>query len=289
MTDTIPIRGIDLADREAVERLYSAWGQGDSARAFPSLYLWRQEMELSLLLEEEAYAVRSGWRGAWFFPCGSPRGKRACLARLLEAGVRRLCYLTREDAAFLETCFPGRFAVREVPEDSEYLYDRGEMISLPGRRFAKLRNLYRRLEREHELEVRPLTSALLPELREIAGEWREKRRPDDISDETAAEALMDHWTELRVRGVMLYVDKVPWAAAAGYPLGEKAFDCCFQKARRNIPGMTEYLRAALARSLPPAVERLNYEEDLGVEGLRIMKKRLRPCAMITMYTGEESL
>ena len=287
MRSGLTCRAITLEEQAAVERLYRTYGRGDSAHAFPSLFLWKEDMQLSLCLAEEGYTVRSGWKDGWFFPCGS----RACVVglieALLEAGCRRLCYLTEADVRLLEEEFPGRFSVRESPEDSEYLYDRREMIELPGRRFAKLRNLCRRLEREHSLSVEPLTERSLPTVREIAGQWeRASARTEGISGARATALLLDHWTQLGAGGVLLILDGEPWAAAAGFPLGEGVFDCCFQKARVNLPGVTESVRAALAAQSPASTVRFNYEEDLDVEGLRLMKRRLRPCDMIRMYTGE---
>ena len=280
-------REIALDDRGPVEGLYRAYGRGDSAHAFPSIFLWQEDMKLSLCLEEAVYTVRCGWKDGWFSPCGEPRAVTECVEALLSAGCRRLCYLTEADVRLLETAFPGRFSIREAPEDSEYLYDRQQMIELPGRRFAKLRNLCRRLEREHSLSVEPLTEAGLPAVREIAAQWRPSAgQAEGISGDRAVELLLDHWTQLGAGGVLLTLDGEPWAASAGFLLNEAVFDCCFQKARVNIPGVTEYIRAALAAASPDPVVRFNYEEDLGVEGLRLMKQRLRPCAMIPMYTGE---
>ena len=284
MTKGFSTRPLTLGDRDAIETLYQTYGRGDSAHAFPSLFLWQEDMGLSLYLTGNLYALWSEWKGMWFFPCGSD-GAKADFLRRLPPGTG-VCYLTEADRAFLDRTLPGTFTLAEAPGDSEYLYDRQEMIDLPGRRFAKLRNLYRRLEREHDLSIVPLTGETLPTVAAIAADWKgESTREGGVSGDRATALLLDHWTGLGASGVLLTLDGEPWAAAAGFPLGKDDFDCCFQKAKVNIPGVTEYLRAGLARLAPEEIRRFNYEEDLGLEGLRLMKTRLRPCAMITMYTG----
>ncbi len=289
MQDFSGLRPIALSDAEAVGQLYARFGRGDSAHAFPSLYVWQEEMELRLLTGEGFYSVRCGWKGpdAWFFPVGEDSAKEAFLRGLKERGPCRLCYMTEEDVRFLESRFPGEFAVRETPEDSEYIYDRQQTASMPGKAFEKIRNRYRRLEREHQLTARPLTPELLSAAAEITAQWnRHTDTGEGILDTRATARILKEWTALNLRGVLLFLDGEPWGVAAGYGLGRGHFDCCLMKARESLPGVADHLRVRLAESLEGDFTYLNLEEDLGVEGLRQMKERLRPCDIIRMYTGE---
>ena len=280
---------ITLNDRAEIERLYFRYGHGDSAHAFPSLYLWQDDMGLRLTVKKEAYAVKSRWKGedAWFFPVGGEAEKAACIQTLLRCGLKRLCYVTEADADFLERFFPGVFAIRPAPEDSEYLYDRRQMMDMPGGQFVKIRNLYRRLEREHSLSAEPVTEASLPLVVDITEKWSPGGNAEGgISDARFMGRLLDTWNALALRGVILRLDGEPWAVAAGYFLSPSTFDCCLMKAKKNIPGVAEHLRTALAGILPGDVTLMNFEEDLGMEGLRLMKMRFRPCGILTMYCGE---
>ena len=289
MLDFSMLRPIALTDGDTVGQLYARFGRGDSAHAFPSLYLWQEEMGLRLLTGEGFYTVSCRWKGpdAWFFPVGDDGAKEACIRALKERGPCRLCYMTEEDARFLESRFPGAFTLRETPEDSEYVYDREQMAAMPGKAFEKIRNRFRRLEKDHTLTARPLTTELLDMAAEIAAQWnRHTDTGEGILDTRATARILKEWTALNLRGVLLFLDGVPWAVAAGYGLSDGLFDCCLMKARENLPGVADHLRVRLAESLEGEFTRLNLEEDLGVEGLRQMKERLRPCDMIRMYSGE---
>ena len=282
-------RPITFADRDSVQALYFRYGCGDSAHAFPSIYLWQKEMGLQLLTGGEAYTVLCALKGenAWFFPVGTEEAKAACIEGLLERGLKRLCYVTEADAEFLQRRFPGTFTMREAPEDSEYIYDCRQVIEMPGKAYGKIRNRCRQLEKTHAVAWESIGPETLRDAAAITRQW--KRNTDTgegIRDEWASARVWDAWEELGMRGVMLLVDGEPWAAAAGYSLGQGVLDCCLMKARENLPGVTDHLRIALARSLEGEFTRLNLEEDLGVEGLRQMKERLRPCAMNRMYSGD---
>ena len=292
MTDILTLQSITIADKTAVEELYNAYGRCDSAHAFASLFLWKQDMDLSLYRTEDVYTVKIGWKGenCWFYPCGKPEARVECIETLIRAGCRKLCYLQQEDVEELNSHFLGVFTIQESPEDSEYLYNREDILQMAGGRFVKMRNLYRRLQKDHEITTEPITEDKLPAVRAVCRQWQENRgKKVSLLWEEATNALLDNWEALKAKGVILRLDGEDWAVSAGYPLGEGIYDCCLHNARENLPGVTENLRAAFVRACPETVGCYNYEEDLGTEGLRLTKERLRPCAMIQMYTGERSI
>ena len=100
-------------------------------------------------------------------------------------------------------------------------------------------------------------------------------------------ALMtENWTALGMRGAVLKLDGKPWGITAGYALGDGAFDCCLQQAKENISGVSEHLRKALAMMVDDGCRVINYEEDLGIEGLRLSNTRMRPAGMKRMFGAE---
>ena len=98
MTDTLTVQSITIADKAAVEELYSAYGRCDSAHAFASLFLWKQDMDLSLYMTPDVYTVRSGWKGenSWFYPCGKPEARLECVETLMEKQRSVLPEMIRE-------------------------------------------------------------------------------------------------------------------------------------------------------------------------------------------------
>lgn len=283
MMKTLPIT---LAQRERVEALRRRYGHTAASHAFASLFIWQEDMGLSLHLEEDLFAVRCRRRGenAWFFPCGGPQAAEAFLRRLLEEGNARLCYLREEDAAFLEARLPGRFQIVPREGDSEYLYDRAGQESLEGGRFVRLRNDIHRVERGHALSWLPLTPERLETARSVCAAWT-RRAEAGLRDEAACGRLLDRWTELGALGVLVFVDGEPLSVTAGYPLTDSVFDISLSKQKERLSGLSVWSRRALVRALPPQYTLLNAEEDLGLEGLRLMKRLMRPVDRIKMYEG----
>ncbi len=59
-----------------------------------------------------------------------------------------------------------------------------------------------------------------------------------------------------------------------------------EKANPEIRGLYPYINQQFLVHEFPDVEFVNREEDMGIEGLRIMKHQMKPCGMISMYTGK---
>ena len=163
---------ITLKEKQAVEGLRVRYGHSLASHAFASLYLWREQMGLSLLLTPDMFTARCLWQGenAWFFPCGGERAVADFVARGREEPGFSLCYLRGQDAAWLEDRFPGQWQLRRAPEADEYLYDVAGHLALAGGTYANLRTQVHKVEREYAPHTVPLGEENLQQLRSIGGD-----------------------------------------------------------------------------------------------------------------------
>lgn len=279
---------ITLEMKAAVEAIRTKTHHIAASHAFASLYTWQEDMGLTIHLEDGLFAVKCRWRGknAWFFPCGEEHLVRRAVEELLVEKDLLLCYLREEDAIFLEREFPGRFQITEKEGDHEYLYDRAEQASLKGGRFVGLRNDIHRVERLHTLSWEPLCSENAGDALIISRAWqRQSDGPEGLEDLAASERLLLEWKVLDVLGVVVSVDGEPYAVVAGYPLTSNCFDFSLSKEKSRLSGLSVYTRHALTCSLPDVYTQINAEEDLGIDGLRMMKRLMRPVGQIKQYEG----
>lgn len=283
-------QSITLAQKDAVDRLRRQYGHGSASHAFQSLYIWQEDMKLNLYLTDEMFAVKTGIRGenAWFFPCGGEDAKRKFLKSHMDEQDFSLCYVRQEDAEWTEKHFPGKFSFWSEPTESEYLYRRSEQEDMPGRRFSKLRNHWNRAVRDHHLEAVSLNEKNIYSAIQITEEWELTHHQTGIlgiRDEKASLNLLKDWEKLDLIGILLFVDGEPFAMTAGFCLTEDSFDLCMAKQREKLPGISVYAKWALYRILPDYIRTINAEEDMGIEGLRMMKRQMQPAGMIEMYNG----
>ncbi|MCD8082301.1 MAG: phosphatidylglycerol lysyltransferase domain-containing protein [Clostridiales bacterium] len=282
---TVPIT-LDMKER--IESIRYQYGHNSSSHAFASLYIWKQDMGLSIFLTDSFFAVRCLWRGtnAWLFPCGEPEAIRRFLKDAMGEPDFLLCYLREEDVKFLEREFPGQFRIEETPDDHEYLYDCAEQKTLVGRKFSGIRNHIRRAQNDYALTCEPLAEENIADAIAVNHAWaRQEHSPHDLADCFASELLLQKWKELDVRGILVRLDGEPFSVAAGYPLAPDVFDLCLARQKQLLGGIGIYTKHALIASLPDHFRFFNAEEDMGIEGLRKMKKQMRPCGMLTTFEG----
>ncbi|WP_024864768.1 DUF2156 domain-containing protein [Butyrivibrio sp. FCS014] len=279
---------IDLSQADIVGEIYYKYSAHDAAHSFKSLFIWKKDMELSIYTGNDIYAVKSTQEDRfWFFPVGSDEAKKEFIERLISTGERLVFeYVTEGDVSFLEKYFPGKFEIIPAPDNSEYIMDRQIMESLPGKHFAKDRGHVNKFVKGHELRTVDIHSISKDELLDITRTWdKNKRNYEEVIDRSATTTIISHMDELDLKGIAIIMDDEPYAVIAGFALDEELVDCCLQKCKENVQGLSYYLRQEYAKSHAENVRFFNWEEDLGVEGLRRAKELMRPVRMLDMYTG----
>ena len=280
-----------LCHREKVERLRYKYGHELSSHAFDSVYLWRREMKLSLYLGEEMFTVKCGWKGdnAWFFPCGSREEITDFLEGHREEPDFSLCYVREKDMLFLEEAFPGRFTFRRDDASSEYIYDKEEHKTLAGKKYANIRTQLHKVEREHTLRTEEISPDNIGTAMKILNNWKGKEHSESIlpiKDTQVDREALRQWEELGMAGILVYMDGGPYAVTAGYPLTEDTYDLFLAKEIGHMQGISYYAKREFFLSLPGQYQYINIEEDLGIEGLRRMKKLLGPVRMNDIWEAE---
>ena len=273
-------RAVRRGDKEVIEGLRRQFNHYTSSHAFVSLYIWQQEYGLSLYLAEELFAIKCSAKGdnTWFFPCGSDSAKIKFINELDKKNLF-FCYMREEDVDFLNKNFANAYVITESRDDSEYIYDRNGWENLKGSTYAKIRNHISRVERDNELYVELITKNNLHNVKKIIDDW------DKDTDNYADGILVKNWESLVTTGIVVYVNEVPYAVVAGFPLSEKSFDMCLAKQTGKLSGLSIYAKQQFIKNLPMQYQYINAEEDLGIEGLRIMKEQMKPVDMIKMYNG----
>ncbi len=281
---------IDLDMCDTVSGLYQKYGYSDSAHAFNSLYIWAKDLKITAHVSEDLYSAKLYAQGpnTWFFPVGDAEHKKAFIADRLQEKDLTLRYMTEEDVRFLNEQFPDNFQITPADSDSEYIVDRNTIENLPGKTLNRKKRYVKKLVKEHIFEIKELAGETIPDVRYILGIWRRNKDYDpDCNDLGALDAMLEHFKELGIFGIVIYMDDVPCSVMAGYLLSDNTVDCCLQKSAINTHGLQYYVRQQFSYTLPAEISFYNFEEDLGFEGLRTAKEFMHPCGMIKMYTGKQ--
>ena len=281
---------IEPANRVSIEDIRDIYGHHLSSHAFCSLYLWQKALGLSVYLEEDFFVVRCKWKGAncFFFPCGNGQKKEAFISEHMHEKDFKLCYMNAADTDFLCRNFPKRFCITHDRNSYEYVYDKMEVLAMPGGKFAKIRTKLHGLERKYNLHTEKLTPENRGQAIEIIKVWARNHKrsvSQPFNDADVALQALDQMELLGLLGTVTYLDGEPYAVTAGCGISESVFDLCVAKQKAATPGLDYYAKICLYNIIPERFTYINAEEDMGIPGLREHKLEMRPIKLEGIWEG----
>lgn len=183
------------------------------------------------------------------------------------------------------------YRIEEDPNQFDYIYDLDELSKMEGGEFHNKRNLANRFEKENEFTVEiyeSLDKNIHEQIIDLVHLWAERklRSLSDFEDELKAignTIEITHLTRLVI--ITLFVNK----KMIGFTISELlSNDYCiihFEKTDPNFKGISEYLMRKTAEILKSrGYHYLNYQQDLGIEGLRKSKMSYGPKFFLKKYT-----
>lgn len=168
---------------------------------------------------------------------------------------------------------------------SDYVYQVSDFTNLEGGENKSKRRELKLVDAREGVEFRPLNRDSFDDMLEVFDRWCQWHTCEHCffgCERQAFARLREVWDDKAYYGGLVYLGGAPVAFALGETLGNCA--CySFQKNTENLRGLTYYLSYHCAM-LPGHPPRLNWCEDMGLEGLRINKLRYRPSEIVSKYT-----
>ncbi len=191
--------------------------------------------------------------------------------------------------------FVRRCEVAEDPAAANYIYLADSLARLPGRKYAKKRNLLSQAQGLYRWTSEPLTTANIEACSEVLRRIHDEEAPEvDLNLEwevAALELTLKLWGEIGQDGILIRVDGQPVAFSIFEPIGPKTVAVHFERALRSYKGLYQVVNWETARIIVAmGFELINREEDLGSPGLRDAKRsyspiRLNPAYVLTIKSG----
>lgn len=182
--------------------------------------------------------------------------------------------------------FPDTLFKTEVQQaDSDYLYTRTKLEGYPGKKLHSKRNLYKQFCENYHIEALPLSDPAAQEgAIAVLTEWQTAANlPIEAADTLPCMEALRKVDSLHLLGFLFLADGEP----AGFTLGEQLhsshYALHFAKGLRQFKGIYQYLFSQTAALLPPEIEWINLEQDLGDPGLRATKQSYQPDKMLHKY------
>ncbi len=288
----INFKPIKPEHKEAYQKYLFDGSEHGCEYSFANLCLWGRQ-NATILHDHLVLFSHFNRRSVYPYPIGTGDKKpvlNAIIADAMERGIScRITGLNDEKIQTLETLYPNRFRFHCDRDSFDYVYAIDDLADLPGKKYQKKRNHCNRFRADYpNYTVKPLNDENLSLVKKMSEEWYEKKQKetpesDFLMEQTALNKALNHYKELDIDGLVLFSENEVLGITLGSRLTHDTFDIHFEKARGEINGAYAIINQEFARYLRekyPDIHYLNREEDMGIEGLRIAKKRYFPHHMV---------
>jgi hypothetical protein len=293
-------RLLEIGDRpvlEAITRRFPPY----SDFSFTSLWCWVEQCAISLLNGNLVVRMTDYATAEPFYSfLGNEEIAETALALLALAradGLQPHLRLIPRTVVTSDTRLPNLLSITPDRDNFDYLYAAGDWDRFAGTAFATHRQMITRCRRGTALDVRPFDlwdDGMQSRMLCLFDDWvRQKSSEDDIDhgpEQVALERLfaLAGYNRLWACGAFDGDRLVGFSISEGLP-GSDCVVSHFRKTDRNYPGLSSWLcqeesRQLLARSY----RHINFEQDLGIAGLRRHKLSLRPRQFLEKFVVSAS-
>jgi uncharacterized protein len=171
---------------------------------------------------------------------------------------------------------------------SNYVYSATALSQLPGRKYAKKRNLIAQAESLYSWSIQQLTAALTPSCFAVLDSILEEEHPlmeGMLKRELSAlECTLHHFDEFCQQGLLISTNGRPVAFSIFEAISPTTVAIHFERALRSYKGLYQVINWETAKVIASqGYDFINREEDLGDAGLRDAKLSYHPVEIVAAY------
>lgn len=228
----------------------------------------------------------------WFMPYSKKEYLKEAIDTLLvyskEHNIPQMIHgVTSEAKDFLSLHYDQKIYFEYHERAGDYIYDRKQQESLTGKKMQKRRNHFNAFLKEQEgrFTYKTISRDDFPNILSLLKKWQStKEECDSIQDEeNSIHFLLDHYEELNLTGICIYIDGVLEAFNIASYLNDTMLQIHIEKANREIRGLYVAVLKYLLGSVDDKILYVNREDDMGDEALRKAKNDMKPLYKLRKY------
>lgn len=298
---------ITLKDRDVLRQYLYQYGENSCQHSFVSMFCMAGKYG-DMFCQQDGYLFiqrgnkrTPGFRN-YLFPMGDTTDKSAlknAISLILEDAKShgqkaRFETVTRKAAEEIQRLFPERFHCVNIRDYAEYLYTHEKLADLPGSEMASKRHDINTFFRDYgdKTVIEKICPDHIEKIRTFQKNWLLDmlRGEEDVQLELENEAIqvgLDHFEELGLSGIVVFVDGEIAGFAYGTPISKDCYNVIIEKGDRRVPDIYRVLNRDLVRMCCDGYAYINREEDVGVAGLRKAKMSYKPDILLEKFIVTE--
>ena len=305
----LDFQNITLGLKPMIDKYYYLYGEGSCQHSFAANFCL-QSKYLDKFCEKDGvlYVNRDGLSDdkykVYLFPM-CDRDNKTMLKTAIDNIVEdakssgknvKFETITEKCKDIINELYPNKFEIEDCRDLYEYIYEAQTLMELPGSTFLSKRKNINKFFREYadRLVIRTIEERDIPNAKELHMKWlnvdEERLKDKQLSLEIEALHLaLDNFEALKLRGIVVYIDDVLVGFAFGSKVSDDYFDGMIEKGDVKYKEIYKVLNKELIRlCCTKDIKYVNFEEDLGVEGLRKSKLMYNPIYLLKKYKVMEA-
>ncbi|MDD5583631.1 MAG: phosphatidylglycerol lysyltransferase domain-containing protein [Candidatus Omnitrophica bacterium] len=258
-----------------------------SELTFTNLYSWRVSHRFSVTQYEGFLIV-----------CSDASDMRKFLKPLGQGDHKTVMTAILRDSKGMFTGIPediqklfdddASFTVEFDRDDSDYLFKIADLVSLKGSKYDGKRNLIKNFKSRYAYTYMPLSDDCATKCLEFEERWCVIKNCDSVEglkqERLAIKEMAAHFKDFNLIGGAIVIEGKICAVAIAETLNPQTLVMHVLKADPNIPGLYQTIHNEFLTHIASPHTYVNFEQDLGIEGLRKAKSSYHPCEIIKKYT-----
>ncbi|MBP3200860.1 MAG: DUF2156 domain-containing protein [Lachnospiraceae bacterium] len=298
---------INIDRKKDIDKYYYKFGEGSCQHSFVSNYCFKDKYDdYYCEMDSTLYVLRNGLCDSqyrtYLFPMldlNDETKLRKAIDNIMtdaKSHNKKVLFNSITDKAKEKIKIIGgdRFNISENRELYEYIYNVDDLAHLLGPKYYNKRNEVKSFFKKYDnhLLIKEIEKDDLNNIKELGRFWIDQDANRIINkqliiENRALDIILNNYDELRIIGIVVYVDNNIAGFIVGSALNEEMVDAIIEKGNIKYKGIYRVLNNEFAKLCLEKYKYINLEEDLGVEGLRNMKLLYHPTTYIKKYIAAE--
>lgn len=289
---------IELEDKPVLDAVFKRVHHENSHMNFTNLFMWRKLCSIMWAIEDDILYMKAEQGGKEFALeplCDKERLGEAAgfwLKYFAEKNKPFLMYGVEEGAAVkIMEAHGTRLMMEEDEDNCDYVYASSDLINLAGRKFHAKKNHINSFKKNYpNAEYLPITENIITQCKININGWYKKHDRSDENITTERNAIIEvlnNFDYLELKGGAILLDNRVVAFTLGEQLNYNTAVVHVEKADPDVRGAYPLINQQFVAHEFAALEFINREEDMGIEGLRKAKESYRPVKRIHKYAIKE--
>ena len=274
------------------DELFLKFPPAISEFTFTNLYSWRNIYKISLTLFDGFIVLRSERdnKKRFFMPLGDGSVKNVIEKILNEANTSfiRLPEVTGELFSA-----DNHFVLGLDRDNYDYLFKAEDLVSLKGKKYDGKRNLIKKFNSMHKYEYLKLDATSIKQCLDFEERWCSVKDCDGVeglsNERQAIREMVDNCSDFQLIAGAIKVEGKISALALAERLNKNTLVMHVLKADPNMVGLYQVVTNEFLTHEAGNFEYVNFEQDLGVAGLRTAKLSYHPIELVKKYTLTRAL